>query len=381
MYIRGRANLVFQSRAVEVLVTVDIDNGIIRCYPTAPLDAAYKLIILTNNDVTIDNFHADVINGKLSAKRIDGITAIKFFGDDVKHHLYSRLLREFKFSEGFEPQEIIFKKLNSKIEFNFKPSRKFDDKTEVHFMNCWPKSDFEVSLGDYSCRVKADNSGHAICYINKSLSFEELEYFNSVFRTTYCLSQGSFPLLKEALSSNKLILNLIRNGLKKNPANFIFSENIKILFNKILSLFKSLNEDDLSKYKNSIYYFENGLNYDIHLEIRCISIFNAFEILDKSITLNKNSLKDSLNFNSLYDSSFLIKVRNELIHNGLSLKKAIKKIETNVNEKDKNNSELTNMFAASKHDKHIDIYFFMVNKLFRKLIDQCGYSEEFNSYG
>ncbi|MDZ7690422.1 MAG: hypothetical protein U5K69_04610 [Balneolaceae bacterium] len=379
MFLRGSGFLKAQSLEIESLINIDLENGIIRCTPKFPLQDVHKLALFTVN-ITIQNFKAETVNGKVFSEEIDGLILGKIYDDDVENKLYSRLLREFEFSPNYEPEEIIFTLKHSRLELEFNPSKNFKNKTEIHFFNCWIKSDFQIKIDDYVSNIQADKSGHAICYVNKSLDNKELDFFGSIFRSTYCLAQGSFPSFKESLTSDKLILNVSNQKLKFCAHKFLSPENLAILFNKIIALNKKLPNKELTKFQNSLYYFENGLNSDVHMEIRSISLFNVFEIIDKASTLNKNSLKNNLNFKSLYDCSFLIDLRNELIHTGLSLRKAIKKIEPNNKENDKDNSELRNYFELIDYDKHVITYQFMVDKISEHLIRQTGFNQNINYY-
>ncbi|HYX05603.1 MAG TPA: hypothetical protein VE912_02595 [Bacteroidales bacterium] len=379
MFLRGSGFLKVQSEEIDSLINIDLENGIIQCIPKFPLQDVHKLILITGN-IKIHNFKAETVNGKVFSEEIDGLILGKIYDDDVENKLYGRLLREFEFSQSYEPQEIIFRLKHSRLELEFEPSRDFKNKTEIHFQNCWIESDFEIKVEDYISNIQADKSGHSICYVNKSLNKKELDFFSSIFRTTYCLGQGRFPSFKEALTSEKLTLNVSNQNLKNDTHKFISSENLSILLNKIVALQKELPNKELTKFQNALYYFENGLNSDVHLEICSISLFNVFEIIDKSSTLNKNSLKKNLNFESLYDCSFLIDLRNELIHNGLSLREAIKKIEPNNKENDKSNSELRNYFELRDYGKHVVIYQFMVDKISEHLIRQTGFDQNIQYY-
>ncbi|MBO6623222.1 MAG: hypothetical protein JJ940_15160, partial [Balneola sp.] len=128
-----------------------------------------------------------------------------------------------------------------------------------------------------------------------------------------------------------------------------------------------------------IYYLEGGYKQAVHLEFRVISLFTSIEILDKSRTLDKSIIKNQFNLPSLYDAALLNEIRNQLIHNGSSLQKAISVAKANNRENDKDDSELLKLFKENKEQEQIVIYYFLLDLVTAYLHEKFRYSGKFQT--
>ena len=366
MKISGTAKIVIDNCTHDTSVEIDAVRGIVKCFPKIPFELGIALAI--KQQVSLVDFKADIVNGVVYTAEIKNLILM----DWVEGDRMSRLKQEIQSIEG--RQEYYFKLYHSKLELSFDPYKTFKNQTELHYSNCLLESKFEITIKGIKGEINTDNSGDGFFIFNKNLSEKEFETTTNIIRTSFFMAQGYFPRFQEMITPNKLVINLIGYKTKGKSHHFVDNHGFQNLTNAVIKFLSNLSGPELQKFNNTIYYFANGINNDILLEHRCISLFVACEIIDKSKTLNKNSLKKHLQLNALYDAAYLIKLRNGLIHSGLSIKKAIEEIDSIIQETDKDVSELETFFSRNIKKKHISIYFFMVDKLYQYLITKIGYS-------
>jgi len=349
MQIFGKGILEIDSEQAEAIVIINLKSGEIIVQPQ-------KTDILTNQhsnifdqDISISSFQATIREGEISIDRFPELF-IKNYSQS-SNVLDSIPLRSFKFLENYNGTELILKPYNSRIDFNFKPSNGDKEFTEFHFIDVNILTLFDFYFRGVNGSLSSHKSGHAIISIDKALSQKEKGQLADIFRIASCLSQGEYSSVREIITPSNFTINLAGYDIAKPPFKLVSKDDFKELLNSVIKSYSKLTPEEMSLLKNAVYYLEGGYKQSVHLEFRAISLFTSIEILDYSKHLDKNRLKKQFDLSSLYDASLLKKIRNKLIHNGLSIEEAIIKAKKRNQENDQDKSEIVPLLRENKGQK------------------------------
>lgn len=377
MKIFGTGRLEINSDDAESIVIIDIKSGEIIVQPqnNEILNNRYPNIF--NEEISISSFEATIRDGKLTTDRFPELFVKNY---NQNHNILESIpLRAFKFLDNYVGNEIKLKPKNSKIEFNFQPANGRNEFTEFHFINVNIPTIFEIEFNGVNCNASLDKSGHAILSLDETLQEEEKGQLSDIFRIACCLGQGGYSSVREIITPENFTLNLAGYDITKPPFKLVSQDDFKQLLGSVIDSYTEFEEEDISLLKNAIYYLEGGYKQAVHLEFRVISLFTSIEILDKSRTLDKSIIKNQFNLPSLYDAALLNEIRNQLIHNGSSLQKAISVAKANNRENDKDDSELLKLFKENKEQEQIVIYYFLLDLVTAYLHEKFRYSGKFQT--
>lgn len=377
MQILGKANLEIESEKSESIIIIDLELGEIIVRPQNDEILNKNFIEIFDKTISLSSFHASIKEGVIETKRLPELFVKNIHrGNNI---LDSISLRSFRFLENYKGNELILKPRNSRIDFQFKPSNTSSGFTEFHFINVNIPTTFDFKFKGSVCRASLDKSGHAIIKTDNNLTEEEIGILSDIFRISCCLGQGGYSLVREIITNDIFVLNLAGYDISKPPFKLVPREDFEKLLDSVKNTIANIKEEELSLLKNAIYYLEGGYKQSVHLEFRAISLFTSIEILDDSKCLDKGQLKNQFDLSSLYDAALLIDVRNHLIHNGLSIQKAIEAAEDRNNENDIDKSELSHLLETNSDQRHLVIYYFLLDLVTRYLQSKFDYKGKFNS--
>lgn len=377
MQIFGKANLEIDSESSASVVIIDLKLGEIIVQPQKNEIIENNFHEIFDKEISLTSFSATIKEGDIRSKNLPKV----FVKNVHQNHniLDSITLRSFKFLDKYKGTELILKPYNSRIDLQFTPSNINEEFTEFHFINVNIPTSFDFKYKEARCSASLDKSGHAIITGNQNLSEKERGELSNIFTITCCLGQGGYSLVREIITRNDFVINLAGYDIVKPPFKLVSQKDFEELFNSVKTSFSQIKDKELSLLKNATYYLEGGYKQSVHLEFRTISLFTSIEILDKSKTLDKSQLKSQFDLSSLYDAALLIEIRNQLIHNGLSIQKAVRVAEEKNNENDKSRSELSNLIEKNADQKHLVIYYFLLDLITSYLHSKFGYEGNFNT--
>ena len=377
MQIFGKGILEIDSEQAEAIVMINLKSGEIIVQPqkTGILNNRHSKIF--DQDISISSFQATIREGEISIDRFPELF-IKNYSQS-SNVLDSIPLRSFKFLDNYNGTELILKPYNSRIDFNFKPSKGDKEFTEFHFIDVNIITLFDFDFKEVSGSMTSHKSGHAIISIDKALSKKEKGELADIFRITSCLGQGGYSSIREIITPSKFTINLAGYDIAIPPFKLVPKDDFKELLDSVIKSYSNLSSEEMSLLKNAVYYLEGGYKQSVHLEFRAISLFTAIEILDDSKHLDKNRLKEQFDLSSLYDASFLKEIRNQLIHNGLSIQKAVTKAKKTNQENDQDKSDLVPLLRENEVQKQLVIYYYLLDLVTEFLHSKFGYTGEFKT--
>lgn len=241
-----------------------------------------------------------------------------------------------------------------------------DNRISVHWVS-W-------KAGHRKCNIQGDRDTLVI----------ESRYNLLIKRKTilraWSLMQGGPPIYRAGYYRGILEINFAKKDVYKILGP-IFSDNNKLskFFQKYIIFEEKLTNNKQKKYILAMSYLIEGLNQLVPLEIRIINLYTALEILDKSKTLNKKSIAKTFDINVKF-ADCLNRVRNKIVHEGLSLNNSIK---TARSELRKNGVSLRFPFPTTGNSSKrlpSNFYFYLLTKLLHKVISDIGMEEETLTY-
>jgi hypothetical protein len=338
MKIFGTGKLEINSENADSIVIIDLKSGEIIVQPQSNEILNNRYPDIFNEKISISSFEATIRDGKVTAEKFPELFVKNY---NQSHNILESIpLRAFKFIENYDGNELKLKPKSSKIEFNFEPANKNNEFTEFHFINVNIPAIFDFKFKGATCSASLDKSGHAILALNKTLKEKEKGQLSDIFRIASCLGQGGYSSVREIITPEFFTINLAGYDIAKPPFKLVSQDDFKLLLSSVIESYSELQEKEISLLKNAIYYLEGGYKQSVHLEFRTISLFTSIEILDESSRLDKSIMKDQFNLSSLYDAALLNEIRNQLIHNGSSIQKAISVALKKNRENDKDDSNL-----------------------------------------
>jgi len=149
-----------------------------------------------------------------------------------------------------------------------------------------------------------------------------------------------------------------------------FNEDLVETFIKnYLSYVRQAKKEDKRRFKLFVEYFIEGISMNAILESRLITLYTALEIMDDADTLTKESLKKAYKLEE-NEAELFARLRNEIVHNGLSVREAVEKIPNDVRSKSKGRRNLDISFLGEQKDWAC--YQFLVCVLYKKLLHLIG---------
>jgi hypothetical protein len=153
----------------------------------------------------------------------------------------------------------------------------------------------------------------------------------------------------------------------EDPAEYL--DLVKTFIKNYLSYVRRIEKTNKRRFELFVEYFIEGISVNAILESKLITLYTALEIMDGADTLTKDSLKKAYGLGK-DEAEFFVRLRNEVVHNGLSVHEALKKIPNDVRSKSKGRRNLDISFLAEKKD--LACYLFLVCMLYKKLLNLIG---------
>jgi len=378
---KGKGKLNFLDKEYEVLIFLDPDQeSIITKFPLE--ESIFQIIIKNKNqkifekDYSIKDIEIFLPIGKIYSKELKGLK-IKSIIPGTQSIYDSILVRAF----GLYKQEIgistiIFYPTTSIISFNC--SWFNDQKSELIYLN---SKLIVPSLGFNLNRKFVEINADRDIIIAKSEQLNLLDKQELLYRVLSLLNGGRI-VFRTGTWKNYIHINFLKPNLTKSIGPlFPYSDRdkIKIFIEKYCEYELRLNDDSKHKFIMFIEYLLDGLSIRSNIEVALISLYTAMEIIDESQTLDKTSLARTFNID-INLSDFIIRVRNKLIHEGLTVERAIRKSAEEI----KNYVQsLRTPFRLSESNNTrliFNYYFFLVTILYKKIFSLINFKEEKINY-
>jgi len=182
----------------------------------------------------------------------------------------------------------------------------------------------------------------------------------------YKNEKSEFKIAFNLSTGNRAGFDSIGNPFKAKD----FNEYLVETFIKDYSSYvRQAKKEDKRRIKLFVEYFIEGISMDAILESKLITLYTALEIMDDADTLTKDSLEKAYGLEE-NKAEFFARLRNEIVHNGLSVREAVEKIPNDVRSKSKGRRNLDISFLGERKDWAC--YQFLVCVLYKKLLHLIG---------
>ena len=215
--------------------------------------------------------------------------------------------------------------------------------------------------------------------IRSNLDLFESSMRDDLYKVLSLLNGGKVSLAlgyKNEKSGFKIAFNLstgsragfggVGNPFKAKDFNEYLVETF---IKNYLSYVRQAKKEDKRRFKLFVEYFIEGISMNAILESKLITLYTALEIMDDADTLTKNSLEKAYGLEE-NKAEFFARLRNEIVHNGLSVREAVEKIPNDVRSKSKGRRNLDISFLGERKDWAC--YQFLVCMLYKKMLHLIG---------
>lgn len=182
----------------------------------------------------------------------------------------------------------------------------------------------------------------------------------------YKNEKSEFKIAFNLSTGNRAGFDSIGNPFKAKDFNEYLVETF---IKDYLSYVRQAKKEDKRRIKLFVEYFIEGISMDAILESKLITLYTALEIMDDADTLTKDSLEKAYGLEE-NKAEFFARLRNEIVHIGLSVREAVEKIPNDVRSKSKGRRNLDISFLGERKDWAC--YQFLVCVLYKKLLHLIG---------
>ena len=367
----GKATIYFDDEPHGCFVVLDPENSIIECkIPVSPSSLGFKPFkSIFSKDYVIENLKCALPNGQIECLKITDLI-LTYYHSGILSEQDSTLVQALSLSEKVSMLTLKFIPTKSIINFTYVSQKVHSTKSELIFFNNKLRALLDLSLG----RRKISFSGDPNFLVVRSNN--NLLGIRSILENAIALSQAGRPTYRSGLYQNNLELHfdIISQNIPLGP---IFNDNstISIFIEKYFKFRVQLKGEQKNRHDLFVSYFLDGLLSTLHLDNRVINLFTAIEIIDNSVTLNKNSLKSILKM-EIDHADFCIRVRNSLIHEGLTLPQAVyfrfKEIKSHIPAF----IQPFKVLNVKKSKAASNIYFFLLAYIYKYIGDLIGIEEQ-----
>lgn len=317
----GIGKIIFKGKKYETFIELNpIDGEILALIPQSR-DLIYALLgdkKVFDDLYSITDFKCNLPNGSINSKSIKYLQLKKISPGSFS--IYdSALVRSFTLDQkGTGISTLTFTPKKFILSFTYSNVDLLKGNSELVFYNHSIDKITSFKIKNKEIAIGGDKDFLILNSTNDVLSLRP------VIEEAISIIQGGRSFYKIGFYKNRLELSFRKIIKEAKPYGLIYldEKDISEFFTKYIEYTKSLSGINRKKYELFISYVLDSCNQLVLLENRIVNLFIALEIIDKSKTLNKTTLNNILSV-SLDDADFIIKVRNNLIHKGFTLKKSI----------------------------------------------------------
>lgn len=256
-------------------------------------------------------------NGQLECTKITDLILVHFNSGTLSVQ-DSTLVQALSLSEKVSILTLRFIPRKQTISFKYVSQKIHSTKSELVFFNNKIRAQLHLSFGRRKVSFSGDTNFLVVRSNNNLLSIRK------ILENAIALAQAGRPTYRSGLNQNNLDLHFQITS-QNIPLGPIFNDDSEISYfiEQYFNYRSNLTGNNKNRHDLFVSYLLDGLSSTLHLENRVINLFTAIEIIDNSGTLNKESLNSTLNM-EIRNADFCNRIRNSLIHEGLTLPKAVK---------------------------------------------------------
>jgi len=314
----GTAILEMESEAKPVHLRINLDENVIEV--RFPMGARPELRRdWSEARPRLRGIHVELPTGRLIRDEYDDFFVSGYSPGTVSIH-DAELVRALNLrarEEGIT--KLVLVPRSSGVEFEYQPSDGSEPGHEIVYEGCVVSSapQVELQLSDRTFTLAGDKKGLVL------RSREPLEPIEDRFRFCWSVVQGAPLSVRSILDNNRLILNLALPDKRSSHGRLYQDHNDLIPFlNAFFKFVQCQSETGFSRWQRSAHFYLEGISGSASLDINTLNLFVFLEMIDESKTLNKTPLAAALGI-CLEDADLLCRARNQLVHKGSSLGRAV----------------------------------------------------------
>jgi hypothetical protein len=218
---------------------------------------------------------------------------------------------------------------------------------------------------------------------NSSLSItasDDLRPWLAPIRAAWSVFQGAHLTHVASYNQDGSIDLVVQQPRAYNKGSSLFRgwQNQQPMLQALVNFFVQLGEDEFKGWEKAITFYLEGRNSELDYDVRIIGLMIFIEMFDGSRTMSRQPIATEFEC-SLELADFLVRMRNKLIHNRMTLWNAVPLVHTEILQHQSEWVCPELAFSSQNYEMNSILFFLQLEKMVNSyIVRQANYSGEFD---